>query len=454
MPDGFALFVLNYTGAAFDGSGQVIAHKAISFDVASPMAALTGSLRLDAGDAINRGLSGFWPIADRAGGRAANLLRQQSAALVGSPTWTARGLSLSGSNYVQVPDYSGLNLSGGQHTISIWVRGVYASQTSFGHILGKGTGSSDFGIYREASTTALRFISNDPNYIEFPGAFATVTNGALNHVVWVQSGGTAYFYLNSALAGSGALVAPNYTSSDLYIGAARSGLVPFVGNVGNLRIYKRALLPNEVARLYRDPWAGILRGRHRTVRSVASTTTYTDSLTDSLTAAESLSIAASGAGSLSDSITAAEALSALLTVAGTLSDPVTGAETLAVALTGAGSLSDATTAAEVGTAAASASLTLSDSLAAAEALTAALQAALTASESLTAAEVLTIAAEALANAVDGLTAADAMRALSALLAAPTERTVTWPLVSRAATWVEEARSITWPDPGRSVTWRQ
>lgn len=34
MPDGFALFVLNYSGAAFDGSGQVIAHKAISYAIA------------------------------------------------------------------------------------------------------------------------------------------------------------------------------------------------------------------------------------------------------------------------------------------------------------------------------------------------------------------------------------------------------------------------------------
>lgn len=34
MPDGFALFVLNFSGAAFDGSGQVIAYKAISFAVA------------------------------------------------------------------------------------------------------------------------------------------------------------------------------------------------------------------------------------------------------------------------------------------------------------------------------------------------------------------------------------------------------------------------------------
>lgn len=30
MPDGFALFVLNYSGAAFDASGQVIAYKAIA----------------------------------------------------------------------------------------------------------------------------------------------------------------------------------------------------------------------------------------------------------------------------------------------------------------------------------------------------------------------------------------------------------------------------------------
>ena len=34
MPDGFAIFVLNYTGATFDGSGQVIAYKAISLAVA------------------------------------------------------------------------------------------------------------------------------------------------------------------------------------------------------------------------------------------------------------------------------------------------------------------------------------------------------------------------------------------------------------------------------------
>lgn len=34
MFDGFALFVLNYSGAAFDGSGQVIAYKAIASSVA------------------------------------------------------------------------------------------------------------------------------------------------------------------------------------------------------------------------------------------------------------------------------------------------------------------------------------------------------------------------------------------------------------------------------------
>jgi hypothetical protein len=34
MPDGFALFVLNYSGAAFDASGQVIAYKAIATAVA------------------------------------------------------------------------------------------------------------------------------------------------------------------------------------------------------------------------------------------------------------------------------------------------------------------------------------------------------------------------------------------------------------------------------------
>ena len=34
MFDGVALFVLNYSGAAFDGSGQAIGYKAISFDVA------------------------------------------------------------------------------------------------------------------------------------------------------------------------------------------------------------------------------------------------------------------------------------------------------------------------------------------------------------------------------------------------------------------------------------
>lgn len=34
MPEGFALFVLNYSGAAFDASGQVIAYEAIAAAVA------------------------------------------------------------------------------------------------------------------------------------------------------------------------------------------------------------------------------------------------------------------------------------------------------------------------------------------------------------------------------------------------------------------------------------
>ena len=218
--------------------------------------------RLLGADPINGALAAWWPLMEGAGARVTDIgPRRLNGSLTNSPTWTARGLNLAGINqFVTVPDNAAFDLSGGRSTVSMWIRGTYASQVSYGALFAKGTGSNNWGVYRDANSASLNiFTQNDAHTATFTSAYAAIVNGALNHVVWVQDNGTAYLYINGVLYGSKVLASPNNTSSPVYLGAGWSGVVPHVGQIGNCRVLKRALRPSEVQRLYRAPWAGTSR---------------------------------------------------------------------------------------------------------------------------------------------------------------------------------------------------
>lgn len=90
----------------------------------------------------------------------------------------------------------------------------------------------------------------------------------------IQKGATFSGYVNGALAGS-AVESSNDSTYPLQIGGAPSVGEHFAGGIQGVRVFNRALRPTEVARLYRDPWAGTARTRRTVVYAPSAATTLT-----------------------------------------------------------------------------------------------------------------------------------------------------------------------------------
>lgn len=220
-------------------------------------------IRLDGADPINNGLAGFWPLMDGAGSRARNAVSAQSAALISSPAWTARGLTWASGSYVEAPANTAYDFVRGG-TVSFWVRGLYASQITYGNLFSKASGGvTEWSLFREAATTALSLYSlAAAGQVTFAGAlFQEIMDGRLNHVCYTQNGTTATIYINGRSRDSKTITAPTYQSLPLRFGNDAGATGYINGQMQSVRFFNRALLPAEVARLGRDPWAGTARGR-------------------------------------------------------------------------------------------------------------------------------------------------------------------------------------------------
>ena len=220
-------------------------------------------IRLDGADPINKGLAGFWPLMDGAGSRARNAVSAQSAALISSPAWTARGLTWASGSYVEAPANTAYDFVRGG-TVSFWVRGLYASQITYGNLFSKASGGvTEWSLFREAATTALSLYSlAAAGQVTFAGAlFQEIMDGRLNHVCYTQNGTTATIYINGRSRDSKTITAPTYQSLPLRFGNDAGATGYINGQMQSVRFFNRALLPAEVARLGRDPWAGTARGR-------------------------------------------------------------------------------------------------------------------------------------------------------------------------------------------------
>lgn len=219
-------------------------------------------IRLDGADPINRGLVGFWPLKDGGGTRAVNLIAPQSAALVAAPTWTARGLNLASGSYVEAPGSAAYDFVRGG-AVSFWVRGLYASQITYSNLFSKASGGvTEWSLFREIATGALSlFSAAAAGQITFAGSlFQDIMDGRLNHVCYTQNGTTATIYVNGVQKDSKTIATPTYQSLPLRFGNDAGATGYINGQMQNVRFFRRALAPFEVARLARDPWAGTARG--------------------------------------------------------------------------------------------------------------------------------------------------------------------------------------------------
>lgn len=397
------------------------------FDGFAPRPTATARWELDPLDPINRGVRAFLPLTDGAGGRALDISPYRRNGTLTNFSHAAgsgwgvgklgRTLAFDGTDdFVENTNYSTTN----NQPVSAFAWVMPSAFTNFAGIatnLIEGTflgwvlyihGDQTVGTYLDAHRRSTN----------------TIPANAWSHIGFTYNGNIVTLYINGILQRSDA--AATYSGNTSFrignfyttvnVGASR-----FAGAANNVRVYNRAISQNEVARLYRDPWAGAIDPAARLV--VAMRSPALAPITGTLAATLSApTLAASGA----------------LAIAGvaafTLAAPTLSA-------TGALAIS------------ASASITL-----AAPALTA------TGTLALTGAAAITLSAPTLAATgtlpivgtaaitLAGVTLVASGRA-NPLGVAPAERTLTWPYTVRSVRWNYEARTATWADTDRTVTWR-
>ncbi len=236
-------------------------------------------LRLDGADPINRGLLRYFPLDEGAGPLRDISAYRRGGATVGATTRpvTSRGRALgvsTGSNYgsvstgpvvaglvnwtiaLQIQVASGFNATDGA--------AFYCERAASGNDIlkmeglggGAGANKAFFTLRNDAGTLLQGF------------GTVVINDGLWHDLVLVKRGTSIIYYvdgkadINSTWSGADTFTDAN--RSTLGVDLVASGTAFTTGNMRGLRLYSRALLPQEVQRLRADPWAGTDR-RRRTV---------------------------------------------------------------------------------------------------------------------------------------------------------------------------------------------
>lgn len=394
---------------------------------------------LDGGDLVNDGLIGFWPLDEGAGQRYRDISPNRRTAFGGfgsggsvPPVWRQ---GLGGKEAVFGASNCYVNLGKPSYfdnlqlplTISAWIypTDVSGNRTIFGQYsnftINGGIGklfrleSGSLYYYTTSNSAPYQSTTSGPSISANQRTFvAVVVEGTVSSPTW-------RLHKNGIAPTTGSFGAALYSSGpvsdECYIGnQTRSvgivgGAELFIGRISTVRLHNRALSVEEVRRLYSEPWAGTVRERRRVWYLPAGGTTYDDSTSDSVTAAESLAVALTGAGSFSDAATAAQALAAALVGALAQSDSATAAESVAAAVAAVAAVADGASVAEALAAALTAAIALSDAGTAADSVTNGQVYNDTLAETLTAADSLAAGLSALLALSDDATAAESLAAL-------------------------------------------
>lgn len=184
---------------------------------------------------------------------------QVDGALINGAQWTSQGLSVASGAFVEVANSAALDISGGASTVSVWVKGDYASQPAWAVLFSKNNSSSYWQIYRNSGTGDYGLDLGSLGYVVFAGsAFQNLLNGKWNLFTWVQSAGTAYIYINKTLIDSKSITNPGYGVGSFRVGTDISGSYSTTALFKNVNVFKRAMVQAEIYRLYDELFAGII----------------------------------------------------------------------------------------------------------------------------------------------------------------------------------------------------
>lgn len=241
------------------------------------------TLRLNAGDSINRGLVGFWPLNENAGTLARDLTPYRTTGVYERDPAFAVGLlgrtrtftNAGGTNTKRVNlgtnrPWSSLQIP---MTIAAWVRptslvnGTIFSQYNqfdvdgkFGKWLGVTNGGQVQAIIGKSVFNFYQFF-NGPSYtLDRWALMAWTLRGSVSSPALRIYYNLTYTDHSPAAMGSVDPTVPTWIGSSVLASTYPSN-EGFAGEIGPVRIWTRALSNGEIARLVADPWAGTAQVR-------------------------------------------------------------------------------------------------------------------------------------------------------------------------------------------------
>lgn len=232
-------------------------------------------------------------------------------------------------------------------------------------------------------------------------------------------GSNLYIYRDGIQRASTAITRMDRAASSYYIGREDSGSTTYYwsGEILLQGFARRTLSAVEWQELYLNPFQ-VLRPRPRRF-FIPSGTTYNESITESVTASESLTTALTAANSISEAVTAADALSTVLTALEAITEAATAGESLATVMTALEVLAESITAADSyvdevpGGGFSTYNESISEAVTASDALSTVLTAIETITEAAAAGESLATVLTALVSISEAVTAADAVYTFAA-----------------------------------------
>lgn len=235
--------------------------------------------QIDWSDPINRGLVGYWLMNEGAGTRVNDLSGNSHAGTITGAVWTAREfgscLRYDGTgDYVNIPNSSSFTFgdSGTDRPFSVVVLCNMDNITKSQALLSKygGTGTREWLLQTSSSTLRFACCDTGNHYIgrqftlgagdqgQWLSCIAVYDGSKTNNGVQIWINGLRRDTANNA---SGVYDGMAASANPVQIGAFLSTAYNFNGLIGSASIYNRALTPSEIARLYREPFAGFQRER-------------------------------------------------------------------------------------------------------------------------------------------------------------------------------------------------
>lgn len=282
-------------------------------------------IRLDGADPINRGLVGFWPLNENAGQRFPEIspYRRNGTGVNDPPRrflGNVRNVSFSGSNqYITVGTNLGLSTNS-NITVAGWVyRATSGDKGAFFKIGNNTDATGGDGFAVGCGGTELENAGNQALILYEGNRWIltgyTVTVGWHHWVLTINNLGYPKVYIDGAQIYTDTGAAPAAIGSrgasiaqiGGYVSASSTNRY-LVGSVFGVRVWSRALLPQEAQRLYRNPWAGTARRfanvPYNPQPPLSATITGAVDITGSATAAMALAASLSGTVDITASITA------------------------------------------------------------------------------------------------------------------------------------------------------